>query len=207
MSAELPRALEEAPALEGVAVAEAPAGAPRRADRAQFLRAFWEVLHDISVAVLFCFFVITFVAQAFRVQGTSMLPLLEDGERIIVNKFVYHFRPIGRGDVVVFWYPADPSVSFIKRVVGLPGDRVELRNGLLYVNDHRVDETYLPARPDVLDHSTTVPVEVTRGHYYVLGDHRSGSNDSRNWGQVPAKYIYGRAVFRFWPLSKVGLIH
>src|SRR5262245_26289420 len=103
MSAELPRALEEAPAaLE--AVAETPAG-PRRADRAQFLRAFWEVLHDISVAVLFCFFVITFVAQAFRVQGTSMLPLLEDGERIIVNKFIYHFRPIGRGDVVVFWYP------------------------------------------------------------------------------------------------------
>ena len=80
----------------------------------------WELVHDLSVAVLFCFFLITFVAQAFRVQGTSMLPLLEDSERIIVNKFVYRFQPIDRGDVVVFWYPKDPSVSFIKRVVGEP---------------------------------------------------------------------------------------
>ena len=100
----------------------------------------WELLHDLSVAVLFCFFLITFVAQAFRVQGTSMLPLLHDGERIIVNKFVYRFQPIERGDVVVFWYPRDPSVSFIKRVIGLPGDTVELRSGALYVNGRLVEE-------------------------------------------------------------------
>jgi signal peptidase I len=161
-------------------------------------------VHDLSVAVLFCFFLITFVAQAFRVQGTSMLPLLEDSERIIVNKFIYRFHPIERGDVVVFWYPKDPSVSFIKRVVGVPGDSVELRRGSLFVNDRRVDEGYV--RPYFKDEETHSKVAVAKGYYYVLGDHRNSSNDSRSWGEVPEKYIYGKAVFRFWPLSKLGFI-
>jgi signal peptidase I len=167
-------------------------------------RAVWELVHDLSVAVLFCFFLITFVAQAFRVQGTSMLPLLEDGERIIVNKFVYRLGPIQRGDVVVFWYPRDPSVSFIKRVVGLPGDVVEIRRGVVYVNDHAVQESYV--KSGYRDEDSYPPVEVKRGYYYVLGDHRNSSNDSRNWGEVPEKYIYGKAFFRFWPVKKAGLI-
>ena len=124
-------------------------GPPRDGTRSQIWRALWELVHDLSVAVLFCFFLITFVAQAFRVQGTSMLPLLEDSERIIVNKFIYRFHPIERGDVVVFWYPKDPSVSFIKRVVGIPGDTVELRRGGLFVNERRVDEEYV--RPQFND--------------------------------------------------------
>ena len=156
------------------------------------------------MAVLFCFFLITFVAQAFRVQGTSMLPLLEDSERIIVNKFIYRFHPIQRGDVVVFWYPKDPSVSFIKRVVGVPGDVVELRRGALFVNDRRITEEYV--RPQFNDDETHGPVSVAKGYYYVLGDHRNSSNDSRSWGEVPEKYIYGKAVFRFWPPSKMGFI-
>lgn len=178
--------------------------APRAGLRPQVWRALWELLHDLSIAVLFCVFLITFVAQAFRVQGTSMQPLLSDGERIIVNKFIYRLRPIARGEVVVFWYPRDPSVSFIKRVVGLPGDRVELRHGFLYVNGRRFLEGYLA--PGFRDDGDQPPVEVRRGHYYVLGDHRSSSNDSRNWGEVPEKYIYGKAFFRFWPLSEAGLI-
>ena len=161
-------------------------------------------MHDLSVAVLFCFFLITFVAQAFRVQGTSMLPLLEDSERIIVNKFIYRFHPIARGDVVVFWYPKDPSVSFIKRVVGVPGDSVELRGGHLFVNDRKIPEEYV--RPQFNDEETHAPVTVAKGYYYVLGDHRNSSNDSRSWGEVPEKYIYGKAVFRFWPPSKLGFI-
>jgi signal peptidase I len=177
---------------------------PRTGTRAQVWRAVWELLHDLSVAVLFCFFLITFVAQAFRVQGTSMLPLLQDSERIIVNKFVYRFHPIERGDVVVFWYPRDPSVSFIKRVIGLPGDTVELKSGTLFVNGHMVVEDYL--KPQFRDDETRLPVTVSRGHYYVLGDHRNSSNDSRSWGEVPEKYIYGKAFFRFWPLDKAGLI-
>ena len=168
-------------------------------------RAVWELVHDLSVAVLFCFFLITFVAQAFRVQGTSMLPLLEDSERIIVNKFVYRFHPIQRGDVVVFWYPKDPSVSFIKRVVGLPGETVELRQGVLFVNGIRVSEDYVSTR--FRDDESYPPREVPRGYYFVLGDHRNSSNDSRTWGEVPERYIYGKAYLRFWPLSKIGFIH
>jgi signal peptidase I len=173
--------------------------------RTRVWRAVWELLHDLSVAVLFCFFLITFVAQAFRVQGTSMLPLLEDGERIIVNKFVYRFYPIERGDVVVFWYPRDPTVSFIKRVVGLPGDTVEVKGGDVFINGHPVREDYIP--PRFRDDETFAPVEVKKGYYYVMGDHRNSSNDSRSWGEVPEKYVYGRAVFRFWPLAKMGVIH
>jgi signal peptidase I len=185
------------------AAAETAATLPA-AKRAGLWRAFFELLHDLAVAVLFCFFLVTFVVQAFRVQGTSMLPLLEDGERIIVNKLVYRFRPIERSDVVVFWYPRDPSVSFIKRVVGLPGDVVEIRQGRLYVNERRVEEPYIQTR--YRDDESHGPVEVKRGYYYVLGDHRNSSNDSRTWGEVPEKYIYGRAELRFWPLSKSGFI-
>jgi signal peptidase I len=194
-----PSGVERIATDTGLALAPARVGS-----RAQIWRALWELVHDLSVAVLFCFFLITFVAQAFRVQGTSMLPLLEDGERIIVNKFIYRFQPIDRGDVVVFWYPKDPSVSFIKRVVGVPGDMVELRSGLLHVNGRRIEEQYL--RPQFNDGETHTPVEVSKGYYYVLGDHRNSSNDSRNWGEVPEKYIYGKAFFRFWPLSKSGFI-
>jgi signal peptidase I len=177
----------------------------REGARPQLWRAAWELAHDLSVAALFCFFLIAFVAQAFRVQGTSMLPLLADGERIVVNKFVYRFRPVERGDVVVFWYPREPSVSFIKRVVGLPGDTVELRRGMLHVNGREVSEGYLV--PQFRDREDFGPVEVKRGYYFVLGDHRTSSNDSRSWGEVPEKYIYGKAVFRFWPLAKAGSIH
>jgi len=174
-----------------------PAAARRRV-----LRAAWEFLHDLSVAVLFCFFLIAFVAQAFRVQGTSMEPLLLDGERIVVNKFIYRFQPIERGDVVVFWYPRDPTVSFIKRVVGLPGDVVEIRAGRLLVNGMPAREAYLPEAFRDVDNFP--PTEVRKGFYFVLGDHRRSSNDSRSWGEVPERYIYGRAVFRFWPLSRLG---
>jgi signal peptidase I len=192
---------------EGVALppAEAALPAPRERTRVRVWRATWELVHDLAVAILFCFFLITFVAQAFRVQGTSMLPLLEDGERIIVNKFIYRFHPIERGDVVVFWYPRDPAVSFIKRVVGLPGDTVEIRTGQLYVNGQIVREDYLA--PRFRDDDSMAPTKVEKGYYFVLGDHRNSSNDSRSWGEVPEKYIYGRAVYRFWPLSKLGPIH
>ena len=185
-----------------LAVADDPV--PRAASPGRALRAVWEFLHDLSVAVLFCLFLITFVAQAFRVQGTSMEPLLEDGERIIVNKLAYRFQPIIRGDVVVFWYPLDPSVSFIKRVVGLPGDTVEMQAGRLIVNGVPAEERYLADA--FRDGQNVPPTEVRPGHLFVLGDHRRSSNDSRSWGEVPERYVYGRAAFRFWPIRRVGLI-
>jgi signal peptidase I len=189
------------PVAESAEIALEAAGGLRR----QLLRIAWELAHDLSIAVIFCFFLITFVAQAFRVQGASMEPLLHDEERIVVNKFVYRFRSVERGDVVVFWYPRDPSVSFIKRVVGLPGDVVEIRQGVLHVNGRRVEEHYVAGR--FRDGDDYPPTEVRRGYYFVLGDHRNSSNDSRSWGEVPERYIYGKAFFRFWPLGRLGLIH
>ena len=193
---------EAAGPVAALATSTGEASAPVRG---RVLRAAWEFLHDLSVAVLFCFFLIAFVAQAFRVQGTSMEPQLRDGERIVVNKFIYRFQKIERGDVVVFWYPRDPSVSFIKRVVALPGDLVEVRAGQLLVNGLPVQESYLPA--GFRDADSYPPTEVRKGYYFVLGDHRRSSNDSRTWGEVPEKYIYGRAVFRFWPFDRLGPIH
>ena len=145
--------------------ADACRSSPRRCPQAEvrqrFLRAGWEFLHDLSVAVLFCFFLIAFVAQAFRVQGTSMEPLLQDGERIVVNKFVYRFRPIQRGDVVVFWFPGDPQLSFVKRVVGLPGDVIQIRSGELMVNGVLAKESYLPS--SYRDNDDLPPTEVQEG--------------------------------------------
>ena len=164
-----------------------------------------EYTEAILVAVLLALLIRTFVVQAFKIPSGSMIPTLLVGDHILVNKFVYRFHPIDRGDVVVFWYPKDPSVSFIKRVIGMPDDTVELRNGVLYVNGSRLPETYV--RPNFRDDESYPPVVVKKGYYYVLGDHRNSSNDSRNWGEVPERYIYGKAFFRFWPLSKIGFIH
>jgi signal peptidase I len=188
-----------------IATGDAGIALPREESaRTPLLRALLELLHDLAIAALFCFFLIAFVAQAFRVQGTSMQPLLADGERIIVNKFVYRFHPIERGDVVVFWYPREPQISFIKRVVGLPGEVVELRRGALFVNGQRISEGYLASQ--YRDSDNYPPTEVKRGFYFVLGDHRNSSNDSRTWGEVPERYIYGKAVYRFWPFSQMGSI-
>jgi len=164
-----------------------------------------EVLHDVAVAVLVVVLFVTYVAQAFRVQGPSMMPLLNDGERIVVYKLGYRWGPIRRGDVVVFWYPLDPSISFIKRVVGLPGELIEIHRGMLFVDGRALNEPYVPAR--FLEDQELGPFEVRPAHYFVLGDHRNGSHDSRKFGDVPAKYIYGRAVFRLWPPGRIGVIH
>ena len=161
-------------------------------------------LRDILFAIVLALIIIAFVYQPVKVEGTSMAPYLSDQERIFINKFTYQFGPIERGDVVVFWYPRDPSVSFVKRVVALPGDLVEIRGGELVVNGLAVREPYLPA--SFRDDDSHAPTEVRKGYYFVLGDHRRSSNDSRSWGEVPEKYIYGRAVFRFWPLGRMGPI-
>jgi signal peptidase I len=131
-----------------------------------------------------------------------MAPLLSDQERIFINKFVYRFEPIDRGDVVVFWYPLDRSKSFIKRVVGLPGEMVEIRKGMVYVNGVSFAEPYVP--PQYEDLSDFGPVRVPGDSYFVMGDHRISSNDSRVFGSVASHYIYGRAVFAYWPVDHFG---
>jgi len=159
---------------------------------------------DILLAVVIAILMVVFLYQPVKVEGTSMQPELVDQERIFVNKFVYHFEEIHRGDIVVFWYPKDPSKSFIKRVIGIPGDVVSIKNGRVYVNAQLLEERYVPRSYQDLDSFPTVRVK--EDHYYVLGDHRNASNDSRSWGLVPRKYIYGKAVFRYWPMEKAGFI-
>jgi signal peptidase I len=148
--------------------------------------------------------IIVFFYQPVKVEGTSMAPLLSDQERIFINKFVYHFEPIERGDVVVFWYPLDRTKSFIKRVVGLPGDEVEIRRGRVYINGKSLEEPYVPSQ--YIDTAAYGPVQIPREEYFVMGDHRISSNDSRIFGPVPAAFIYGKAVFAYWPWTQFGSI-
>jgi signal peptidase I len=157
---------------------------------------------DLLIAIGLALVIIVFLYQPVKVEGTSMAPLLSDQERIFINKFVYRFEPIERGDVVVFWYPLDRTKSFIKRVVGLPGEMVEIRQGAVYVNGKAVPEPYVP--PQYEDLSDFGPVRVPKDSYFVMGDHRISSNDSRVFGPVASRFIYGRAVFAYWPVDHFG---
>lgn len=169
--------------------------------RREFLDArYW--LRDLVLSLLLAFIVIFFLYQPVQVEGTSMEPHLTHHERLFINKFSYHFEPIARGDIVVFHYPMDPSKSYIKRVVGLPGEWVSLRNGRVFVNGEPLREPYLPAR--FVDSGSYPSTHIGQDEYFVLGDHRESSNDSRAWGTVSREYIYGKAVFIYWPYSRLG---
>jgi signal peptidase I len=157
---------------------------------------------DLLIAIGLALVIIVFLYQPVKVEGTSMAPLLSDQERIFINKFVYRFEPIHRGDVVVFWYPVDHSKSFIKRVVGLPGEKVEIRQGTVYVDGKILPEPYVP--PQYEDLSDFGEKTVPPDSYFVMGDHRISSNDSRVFGPVASQYIYGRAVFAYWPVDHFG---
>jgi signal peptidase I len=157
---------------------------------------------DLLVSIAISAFIIIFLYQPVKVEGTSMMPGLEDQERIFVNKFVYRWEPIQRGDIVVFRYPRDPSKSYIKRVIGVAGDRIRIENGQVYVNGQQVDEVYVPS--DYADARSYPQVIVPPNSYFVLGDHRTMSNDSRDFGPVNERFIYGKAVFGYWPMEKLG---
>jgi signal peptidase I len=161
-------------------------------------------VRDLAFSVLLAVILIVFIYQPVKVEGTSMMPALTDQERIFINKFTYRFGPgnIERGDLVVFWFPLDRSKSYIKRVIALPGDTVHIDEGAVYVNGAPLDEPYVPN--EYRDHQSLAPETVPPDNYFVLGDHRSSSNDSRAWGTVERKYIYGKAVFVYWPLDKMG---
>jgi signal peptidase I len=178
--------------------AQATPGSPRASRPAVF--AVW--LRDLVISLAISCFIIIFLYQPVKVEGTSMMPSLDDQERIFVNKFVYRWEPIERGDIVVFRYPRDPSKSFIKRVIAVGGDRVRIAAGQVYVNDKPLEEDYVPR--EYADLRSYQEIVVPPHDYYVLGDHRSLSNDSRDFGAVSAGYIYGKAVFGYWPMDKLG---
>ncbi len=165
---------------------------------------FWA--RDLLLAVIIAIIVILFLYQPVKVEGTSMMPALNDQERIFINKFIYQFNvgQIERGDMVVFWYPNDPSKSYIKRVIGIPGDRVEVDLGTVVINGKRLEEAYVPR--EYRDETSMAQRVIPPDEFFVLGDHRSSSNDSRSWGLVPRRFVYGKAVFVYWPLDKLGLL-
>ncbi len=175
---------------------------PRRSSMAAVL--YWA--RDLLLAVIIAIIVILFLYQPVKVEGTSMMPALNDQERIFINKFIYQFNvgQIERGDMVVFWYPNDPSKSYIKRVIGIPGDRVAVDMGTVVINGKRLEEAYVPA--EYRDETSMAQRVIPADEYFVLGDHRSSSNDSRSWGLVPRRFVYGKAVFVYWPLDKLGLL-
>jgi signal peptidase I len=161
-------------------------------------------LRDLVVSLAISAFIIIFLYQPVKVEGTSMMPSLEDQERIFVNKFVYRLEPIERGDIVVFRYPRDPSKSYIKRVIGMQGDDIRIDGGQVYVNGKALDESYVPS--EYTDQRSYPDIVVPPHCYFVLGDHRSMSNDSRDFGSVNQSFIYGKAVFGYWTMEKMGRV-
>ena len=193
---------------------------------------------DLLFALMFVSLVMVFVVQPVKVEGTSMLPRLHDGERIFVNKLIYYkvsapepdgwnkaqnfgglithsvktilypvWPRLERGDVIVFWYPNDPDKSYVKRIIGLPKETVEVRNGKILINGQELNEPYLdPELNAAAQSQSQAPTYVKEHYYFVMGDNRDNSSDSRAWGLVPEKYIYGKALFRYWPVSSIGVI-
>jgi signal peptidase I len=146
-------------------------------------------------------FVITFLVQAVRVDGTAMAPTLDGQDRLIVNKLVYQLHEPRRGEIVMLLYPLNPDRSFVKRVIAEEGDQVRIVDGRVYVNDVAMSDPFVIA--EYRSHDSWGPQVVPEGYYFVMGDHRNNSSDSRHWGFVPKKYIVGRVQWRWWPFSAV----
>jgi signal peptidase I len=173
-----------------------------------------ETIETILWALVLALILRTFVIQAFWIPSGSMLPTLQIGDRVLVAKFWNWFQEPSRGSIYVFKFPVDPERDFIKRIIGLPGDAIDIKNGVVYVNGNIIDEPYVVSA----DHFTfstnsesfknfkTIPITVPENMYLALGDNRRNSHDSRFWGFVPKDYLRGPAFFRYWPLNRIGLI-
>lgn len=163
-------------------------------------------VRDLGLSVLIAILIVVFLFQPVKVEGTSMMPSIGDQQRIFVDKFFFQagFSEIHRGDVVVFWFPRDQRISYIKRVIAVPGDRVAIRHGRVLLNGEVLDEPYVP---DTFRDAAEMPeLRLTADEYFVMGDHRNSSNDSRSWGPVRREYIYGKAIFTYWPLAEMRVV-
>jgi signal peptidase I len=161
-------------------------------------------MRDLVISVVVSAFIIIFLYQPVRVEGTSMLPVLEDQDRLFINKMAYRVGEIHRGDVVVFQYPRDHEKSYIKRVIALPGDDLRIDHGQVYVNGSLVSEAYVPKR--FADDRSQPEMIIPSHEYFVMGDHRSISSDSRDFGPVERDLIYGKAAFVYWPMDQAGVV-
>ncbi len=153
----------------------------------------------LASAAVYATLIVTFGFQVARVEGQSMAPTLEDQDRLIVNKLAYQLDDPKPGDIVMLYYPRDPDKSFVKRVIAEPLDTVRMSDGRVYVNEELVPDDFIPA--EFQSNDTMAPELVPEGYYFVMGDHRNNSSDSRHWGMVPKKYILGRVQLRWWPFS------
>jgi len=169
-----------------------------------------EYVESIAIAVVLALIVRAFVVQAFKIPTGSMKPTLNENNRIFVNKYIYRFTSPQRGDIVVFKYPEDTKKDFIKRLVAVGGETVEIKDGSIFINGKAIDEPttiksiYYYNRGEY--GGTGQKIAVPKDYYYMLGDNSGSSRDSRYWGFVPKKYIIGKAVFRYWPPKAIGKI-
>ena len=169
--------------------------------RSGFMRFVIDVVETVVLSIVL-FAAINTVSARIRVDGASMEPTLQSGEFVIVNKLAYFFGDADVGDIIVFHFPRDPDQEYIKRVIGLPGDRVEVKNGEVFVNGQILDEDYIAASP-VYNTEWDVPVD----SLFVLGDNRNNSSDSHNWGPVPLDFVIGKATFIYWPPTEWGILN
>jgi signal peptidase I len=160
-------------------------------------------IRTLVSAAVYAILIVTFGFQVARVEGQSMAPTLEDQDRLIVNKLVYRIGEPRRGDIVMLYYPLDPNKSFVKRVIAEEGDTVRIVDGRVYVNDVPLADDYVPQ--EFRGHDDLAPKVIEPGYYFVLGDHRNNSSDSRHWGLVPKKYIIGKVQLRWWPVPQAKL--
>jgi signal peptidase I len=161
-----------------------------------------EVLSGVQTlfsAAVYATLIVTFCFQVARVDGLSMAPTLQDHDRLIVNKLVYEIGEPRPGDIVMLYYPLNPEKMFVKRVIAKEGDAVRIVDGHVYVNDIPLHDDYVPE--EFRSHDDWGPTVVQQGYYFVMGDHRNNSSDSRHWGPVPKKYIVGKVKVRWWPLQ------
>ncbi|HZT78472.1 MAG TPA: signal peptidase I [Vicinamibacterales bacterium] len=183
--------------------AVAPPAAPASIDAmGPWKRVGVEILAGVQTlvsAAVYATLIVTFVVQVARVDGLSMAPTLEDHDRLIVNKLVYELGDPRPGDIVMLYYPLNPDKMFVKRVIAKEGDTVRIVDGRVYVNDIPLHDDYVP--PEFRSHDDWGPQVIQQGYYFVMGDHRNNSSDSRHWGMVPKKYIVGKVKVRWWPLQ------
>jgi signal peptidase I len=185
-----------------IALIEAPAVTAPDATTAAWTRMWqevWSAVQTLVSAAVYATLIVTFGFQVARVDGLSMAPTLEDHDRLIVNKLVYELGDPRPGDIVMLYYPINPEKMFVKRVIAKEGDTVRIVDGRVYVNDVPLHDDYVPA--EFRSHDDYGPQVVQQGYYFVMGDHRNNSSDSRHWGPVPKKYIVGKVKVRWWPLQ------
>lgn len=163
----------------------------------------FELIESVLIAVVLALVIRFFLFEPFYIPSGSMEPTLQVEDKIIVNKIVYRFGEPERGDIIVFKYPLDPSRDYIKRVIGLPGETLEIKESTVYIDGQAITENYLPSDTKFMDFG---PVSIPEDSYFMMGDNRNNSQDSRVWGTLPEDHIVGKAFLIFWPANRIGLL-